>query len=443
MPSAGTAIVLAAPDRETAGYVRAVLERSALEVAALIDDRRGWSTRAREAIRARRNAVVLLVPSAKLGRDQLELISETVDGGGTVLVWRAADRDLGDDDWLIERLLEQRGALSSDRLGALAAAIRLLPFAEAIRSSGVRVAGGRGALRGRLEAELRRAGARLSSRSSRSACPLRTADGGTIRVGSGKRSTTVPEGIADVAAALVLLCRPDRLAQADPAPEMDEEVIDLIARPPKRVLSETTSKRLAAAWGLCSGPESLCRSPTGAARFAGELEGTAVMKLVRPGLDRKAEVGAVVPGVEGRAAARRAYHRLITLAEELGAPRPLGVLIAAEIQGGARIWTRSADRGELGRVLLIGSGDAAGGPPVAALAPPVRMPGALRALEDAGLADDERLRAKLAEALVRLAAMVDHLGERIQRVEIDPLVAIEKAPRALMLDAVVEISGAG
>jgi hypothetical protein len=443
MPSNGTAIVLAAPDRETAGYVRAVLKRSALEIAALIEDRRGWLARAREAIGSLHNAVVLLVPSAKLGRDQLELAAETVDGGGTVLVWRAADRSPDDDDWLVERLLEQRGALSSDRLGALAAAIRLLPRAESIRSCGVRVAGRRSALRGRLEAELRRAGARLSSRSSRRACALRPVEDGTIGVGAAKRSTAVLEGIDDVAAALELLSRPDFRSQTDPEPEIDHEVVDLIARPPERVLSETTSKRLAAAYGLYPGPESLCRSPTGAARFAGEIEGRSVMKLVRPGLDRKSEIDAVVPDVEGRAAARRAYQRLITLAEELGPPRPLGVLIAAEIPGGARIWARSSNRGELGRVLLVGAGDSADGAPAAALAPPVRMSGALRALEDAGLATDERLRVKLAEALLRLAAMVEHLGKRARRVEIDPLVAIEGSRRALVLDATVEISGDG
>jgi hypothetical protein len=245
------------------------------------------------------------------------------------------------------------------------------------------------------------------------------------------------------AGALALLSRSRSVAaeRTEQQPEPDRELIDLIARPPARLLSETTSKRLLSAFGISSGQERLCGSPTEAARFWSEVGARVVLKLVRPELEGKAASGAVATGISGAAGVRRAFHSLRSMSADLGPPEPLGVLVAQQVDGGARIWIRLERHPRFGDLVVGGPGDAPTPHPWLALTAPLTEPAALVALERARIAGSPEQLSALARGLVSFGRLAHDLKERISRAEIHPLVAPDEGKRALALDALIAIAG--
>jgi hypothetical protein len=278
-------------------------------------------------------------------------------------------------------------------------------------------------------------------RSKRDAIVTAGSDG-CISLAWGTRKRIDLSDIHTAAGALALIARslpPTDLALGSPEHTPDSEVIDLIVRPPARMLSETTSKRLLAAYGIAAGPERLCSSPTEAARFWQEIGRPVVLKLVRPELEHKHAGGAVIKEVTGAAGVRRAYHALGSTADSLGPPKPLGVLVAEQLDGGARIWLRTTTHRRYGTLVVGGLGDSPTTQPSLAMTAPVSANAAYAALTRAGV--DATHGSRLALVVSRFGTMVDDLGDRIDRAEIHPLVALDGHAQALALDALVEISG--
>jgi hypothetical protein len=391
--------------------------------------------------------VLVLVPAARLGLPQLQIVEQAIAAGGAVFAWTVAAPGSPDgfsDDQLVERLLEQRGALTDPRLPVIAEAIRIFGAWGPGLPAGIRISRKAGAVSTRFEAALRREGVRPSRSKNGRIAVVDVGEDGSIGATCGRRKRLILTDTDAAASALGLL---DTNATVKPTAQQepfraDRSVIDLIAQPPGRLLSETTSKRLLHAYGIASGPERLCSSPTEAVRFSAEIEGPVVLKLVRPALTDKATTGAVVKDVTSAARVRRVYQGLGSMAGTLGPPSPLGILVAAQIDGGDRIWLRIEDHSRLGRLIIGGSGDAPDSNPSIVLTAPVTTEAAFAALDRAGLGSGRRPTLALAASLSRFGHLAHDLAERIDRAEIHPLVATEGDGPAMALDAIVGVSGA-
>lgn len=405
---------------------------------------RAWFRDAERAVERAAEPVLLLVPSSTMGRPQLDLVERVDARSGVTLAWVTATLEAGSvgDERITERLLEQRGALTDPRLRVLVEVARVVSACGLDGVAGVHLGRRGGALGTRLDAALRNQGVRPSRGRGRRLATVTVDEQGTIAVAAGVGARVRLSDAETAASALALLTKHRSAPRSGPPTlaEPDREVVDLIARPPARLLSETASKRLLAAYGIDSGPERLCDSPTDAARFWAETGGPVVLKLVRPGLESKEAIDAVVPHVDGAAAVRRAYHTLQNLAAALGPPDPLGVLVAARIDHGARIWVGSSEHPRFGRLVIGGPGDRPAAQPAIALSPPIDPCAAETALASAGLEAAPEAIAALAVALVRFGHMVRELDRRVARAEIHPLVVPEGADRALALDALIAIA---
>jgi acetyltransferase len=264
---------------------------------------------------------------------------------------------------------------------------------------------------------------------------------GEPRLVSGSRRLALPDPEGSLRALALLCSRPAvDAAPAPPAIPADADVVELIVRPPARLLSETASKRLVQAFGIALPREALSASPTESARIAAELGEPVVLKLVRPQTSGKADLGAVVIGVRGPARIRRVHHELERLGASLGPPAPLGVLVASEVADGARFWIASAPHAELGAVVLGGTGDRPSPAPGFALKAPATEDDAARAIARAAPQLATPQRTALAAAVARFSSLVSTLGARIDRAEIHPLVAPPSGP-AVALDALIGVAG--
>jgi hypothetical protein len=389
---------------------------------------------------------LLLAPDGSVRSHRLDEARSLIGRGGSVLCWAAPrEPEAGDDAWLAGQILIQHGALVSERLAVLATAARLwfaLGGSDGSAPAGVRLRGRPSGLRTRLREALERSGVPPATGRSPGAFEVVAGEDGVVAArGRGGRLASAGS-VDDLALALGLLRSAAWHPDGGPAePDIDAEVLAQIVRPPARLLSETASKRLLGAAGIPAPAERLCGSASEAARFAAELDGPVVLKLVRPGLERKREAGVVIAGVSGAAAVRRAYHELVRTSEAWGPPPHLGVLVSATVEGGARLWCVFGRRAGFGRVLLVGAGDAPAGGPSRALALPFG-PGQVRRVVEDVLADaGETARAAVAEALVRLGALFEAGGELLGRLEVHPLVVPAGSARGLALDALAAVVG--
>jgi acetyltransferase len=280
----------------------------------------------------------------------------------------------------------------------------------------------------------------LAGRGSRKCWSIRVADTGEVTAQAPGRDALEAQDVVRFAMAFRLLADQPLDLTALPAP--DTAVVEAIVRPPGRLLSETTSKRLLAAFGITPPREQLCESATEAVRFAASLDGPAVLKLVKPALENKRDLGAVRIGVLGPSAVRREVHSLRSLGQKLGRPSALGVLVAQQISGGARIWLSMEDHPIFGRILRVGPGDDPLGTPAFVVSAPVDERQALKALSMVGIGATAEQR-KLGQAIAACSRMADSLGQRIDQLEIHPLVALPGREAAIALDGLVGIGGRG
>ncbi len=432
--------VLIAPDRATLDYMCEAFDAAAIEYAATEVLRPGLEKRiANRCVES--TSVFILAPGLKNFADQMLITEAAIEAGHFVLIWSTVTdtvKTTAEDAWLLERLLEQLGAVSCSRFSTIVHATKILVALGAIPPNRIRAVGKSSSLKARLVSALTTAG--IETGKTKTDWSFEISGPGTIVLKSGNKSVGMTD-LSSVTDAIALLR--DTLLQTinrehrNIDPQKNE--IGLIARPPARLLSETTSKRLAACFGLGLPREQLCSSATEAVRFAASIEGPVVAKLVKPALENKAALGAVRVDLHSQAAVRRAVHALHALDDSLGPPLALGVLVAEQLKGGDRIWVRLENLPCFGRVLLIGAGDTIDSPPVAALKTPATIQQAQRAVDQTSLASTTTGTEKLAAAIWRLSAFADQLGDRISRAEFHPLVALPDQEEALCLDALVAI----
>ena len=386
------------------------------------------------------DGVLLLTADEGISPAVLSAVREIGGAGGMVGVWTGAEDPTGTapgEQWIGEQLLFQEGAVLSPYLAPLAVALRLHRAGVRDFVSGVSLQGKQNAVWKRLSEALSAAG--FETRSGKKGFALVVDAAGNVFPENRDIDVALGEPKVVVEGMKLLAGRRGR-----PSPDIDaypvsREDVDLIAQPPPRLLSEIASKKLFAAFGLLPPFEQLCRSPSEAARVAAGRPGTCVMKLVKPRLENKQDAGAVLLGIEGTAAARRAAQVLDSLGTAMGPPEALGVLTAEEISGGLRLSLRMLRHPRFGRLVVIEKGDRPSGRPCILLRAPVDANCVCAALRREHLSSDENAIKKIGVAVSRFSEMIGELKGRICRAEIHPLVAADAYPDALVLDALAEV----
>ncbi len=365
--------ILVAPDRATADYVYRMLEKSHVEIGTTIAKSRGCISDASKVI-GKDRVLLVLASAPNLGKGQLALVRQVVESGGLVFAWVTPPVDgkpESRDQWYLARLLEQRGAITLSRLPCLCEAVRIVSFFGGhVPQAPVFVKRSTSSLRARVISSFKKAGIQVPKLPSKKAgLSVSVSSAGVIDLKVGNRGSLVIEDLSSFTQALMLLflaARPEDMVD-EPVVEPERSDIDLIVRPPARLLSETASKRIVKAFGVDAPREQLCQSPSEAVRFAGTLGTPVALKLVKPGLEDKKALGAVIFDISGAAAVRRAVQSLLSLASVMGPPKPLGILVSKQMGEGVGVWMKIADLPAFGRVILIGGGQALRNDPSVAL----------------------------------------------------------------------------
>ncbi|MCA9648725.1 MAG: acetate--CoA ligase family protein, partial [Myxococcales bacterium] len=223
----------------------------------------------------------------------------------------------------------------------------------------------------------------------------------------------------------------------DPPPPPDEEGMERaeqVLASAGEVLSDHESKVVLRGFGIEVTRQAVATSASGAAGFADRIGFPVALKALSPDLRRRSEIGALQLSLPTAAAVRRAYAAVVDAMERHAPTARLdGVLVAEMVDAGLDL--------HIGAVRLPDGGTALFGRSVGQLAPvePVlvpcpltpedarlhahailgRMPvPALRRATDPSVAD-------LATLLLRLHAVVERFGERLELVELRPVRLLE------------------
>ncbi|MFO0635838.1 MAG: acetate--CoA ligase family protein [Nannocystaceae bacterium] len=209
-------------------------------------------------------------------------------------------------------------------------------------------------------------------------------------------------------------------------------------------LTDQESKVVLRGLGLQVTRQAVASSPSGAAGFAERIGFPVVLKALSPTLRRRTEIGAIELDLGNAAAVRRAYATIVDNVERRAPTARLdGVVVAEHVPEGLDV--------QVGALRLPGEGHAvfacahAGQialEPVFALAP-MAHEDAL-ALAHAAIAaipvpalrrgsDPDPL--VLAEVLLRLSWLLEHFGERLLRIELNPVRLCSDERRYVILDA--------
>ncbi len=432
-------ILLATADRSSTAYLGSALSRAGIPYSDVTN---------RQLAAARdlpHSPAVVFAASLRHGPAQLTIADRYAAADIPVVVWSSGEGPAtGDREaWLLDRLLEQAGALSCAELPVLLEALRIIRHLRQPSSDPLRLRGRTTPLLRRFAAALVRQGVQLAHRSAAHSAWSVGVDQKNhlvLAAGTTKGLTLADPSIS--ASSIALLSA--RWSTTRPTPDEPiippNEEVAMIACPPPRLLSESASKRLGACFGITAGPERLCRSATEAVRFASTLDAPVVLKIVKPKLTDKLAGGAVQTDVHGPSAVRRVYHRLDALGKSSPPTKALGVLVALQISGGARLWLTMEDHRRWGRLVLIGAGDRPVEPAEFVVRAPATSAQVSLALSRGPLTGDRDSRQKLARSIARFSQMIDQLRSSIGRAEIHPLVATADFDEARALDMLIEIA---
>jgi acyl-CoA synthetase (NDP forming) len=214
------------------------------------------------------------------------------------------------------------------------------------------------------------------------------------------------------------------------------------------VLNEADSKALLRAYGIATPREQVVGSVDTAASAAKEIGYPVVLKLVAAEVTHKSDIGGVILGIRSEAELRSAYTRLEqNFAKAQGGAKLTQALVAQQISGGVELVLGVQRDPEVGPVLMFGSGgvllelskDVSFGavplPPWQAKAMIERTTAGklLKGYRGAPACDETGVLAALS-ALGRLA---QDLGDQIESIDINPLVALPEGQGAVALDALV------
>jgi acetyltransferase len=214
------------------------------------------------------------------------------------------------------------------------------------------------------------------------------------------------------------------------------------------VLNEADSKALLRAYGIATPREQVVGSVDTAVSAAKEIGYPIVLKLVTAEVTHKSDIGGVILGIRSENELRSAYTRLQqNFAKARGGAKLTQALVAQQISGGVELVLGVQRDPEVGAVLMFGSGgvllelskDVSFGavplPPWQAKAMIERTTAGrlLKGYRGAPACDE----AGVLAALGALGRLAHDLGDEIESVDINPLVALPEGQGAVALDALV------
>ena len=219
---------------------------------------------------------------------------------------------------------------------------------------------------------------------------------------------------------------------------------------PAKTPSEAEAKRLLGTAGITSAPEAACATVDEAVAAAGRFGFPVVMKILSPDIVHKSEIGGVLLDIADADAVRSGFALLLERAKA-AAPgaRVEGVLVAKQLKGGVECILGIHRDPVFGPMAMFGLG----GIFVEVLKDVVfrRCPfgpdtaeAMIRSIKGAPLLLGARGRKKadvkaLAEMLSRLSAFAVAAGDRLQSIDLNPVLAMPEGEGAFAVDAVIEV----
>ena len=217
--------------------------------------------------------------------------------------------------------------------------------------------------------------------------------------------------------------------------------------------SEAGAKTLLAAAGLPFAPEQVCTSADAAVQAAENFAYPVVLKIVSPDIAHKTEMGGVLLNVGNAAAVREGFATLMARAKEKAPNARLeGVLVAKQMTGGVECIVGVHRDPVFGPVAAIGLG----GIFVEVLRDVVlrrcpfneteaeTMIGQLRAaavLQGARGKPPADIKA-LAQMLAKVSQFAHAAGDRLQGIDLNPVLVLPQGQGAYALDALVQLDSA-
>ncbi len=230
---------------------------------------------------------------------------------------------------------------------------------------------------------------------------------------------------------------------ADPVPMVYPRVAPRLS-----ALTEYEAKAVLRQYGLNTPRERLARDADEAVAIYEEMDGAVALKIQSPDIPHKTEIGGVVLNLRGPDEVRSAYADLVERARR-GAPQATirGVLVQEMSEPGTEMALGIVRDPDFGPLLMVGLG----GIHIEVLKDvvlellPVRRATALDMLDrlrGAALLGGVRGEAPrdieaLAELMERLSLMVEHLGDRIVEVDLNPVFVYEKGRGVAIVDAMI------
>ena len=213
-------------------------------------------------------------------------------------------------------------------------------------------------------------------------------------------------------------------------------------------LSEHRSKRLLVGAGINAAEERLCATRDEARQAAAALGYPLVLKASAAALSHKSEHGLVRLDVRDQAELDEAFVALQTSAMALAPGEVEGILVMPFVRGGVETIIGIVDDPDHGRLIMLGLGgvlvEAIGA--VTWRATPIgpseadamisEVP-ALEVLLDGVRGAPAADRRALVDALIKLSAMAEAIGDRLETVDVNPLLVRAEGDGVLALDALV------
>ena len=219
-------------------------------------------------------------------------------------------------------------------------------------------------------------------------------------------------------------------------------------RMPKRALNEYEAKRLLKRAGVPAAHESLASSPADAAKKAAAIGFPVVMKIVSPDILHKTEIGGVKLNLGSQSAVRKAYGEILASARKAEPDARIdGILVAKMIGGGVETILGTFRDPTFGPVVMFGLGGifAEALKDVTFRVAPFGVREAARMIRDIkGYSILEGARgappadiAALAKALSQLSIFAVANADRLESIDVNPFLVLEKGKGAVALDALL------
>jgi acetate---CoA ligase (ADP-forming) len=231
---------------------------------------------------------------------------------------------------------------------------------------------------------------------------------------------------------------------ADPPPAIASVTLPAVTP------SEAEAKRLLAEAGIASAPEAACATVEHAIAAAARIGYPVVMKILSPDIVHKSEIGGVLLDIADDDAVRAGFGLLLDRAKSAApAARIEGVLVAKQLKGGVECILGIHRDPVFGPMAMFGLG----GIFVEVLKDVVfrRCPfgvdtaeAMIRSIKGAPLLLGARGRETadikaLADMLSRLSGFAAAAGDRLQAIDLNPVLAMPEGQGAFAVDAVIEV----